>query len=661
MFNCILIANRGEIACRIMRTCRRMGIRSVAIYSDPDRDALHVSLADDAMPIGGASATDSYLKIPAILDAAKKSGADAIHPGYGFLSENAEFAEECAKAGFIFIGPPPEAIRAMGSKSAAKALMEKAGVPILPGYHGDQQDTATLRDAANDIGYPILLKPSAGGGGKGMRLVEVPSELSEAIDGAKREAMSSFGDDHLLIEKYLTAPRHIEVQVFADRSGNIVHLFERDCSVQRRHQKIIEEAPAPYLLADQRRAIAAVAVKATGTVAYEGAGTVEFLLDADGNFYFMEMNTRLQVEHPVTELITGEDLVEWQIRVASGENLPKHQDQIAIRGHAIEARLYAEDPAQDFIPSIGKIDYLRLPIEGDGIRIDSGVREGNAITPFYDPMIAKIIAHGDTRDDALKTLRPAISAIRVAGITTNADFLSRFLGHQDFQQGGITTGFLDQQGGSIATLNRQEMRSQLALAAFSVTHHRANSATIGPDALSPWRTARGWRSNEPPIETVQLLHEETRFDIVISGRKITLPEKSAQFHVRHGKDGELTAVIGDAEIEGSVVIFGDTVTVFSHGETTRFQLFNILADAETHAGDAGDDIPMAPMPGVVVAVLVEPGAKVAKGDPLIVIEAMKVEHTIRAAIDGVVETVYYQPGDTVDERAQLIAFHGEGD
>lgn len=661
MFHSILIANRGEIACRIMRTCQRMGIRSVAIYSDPDRDALHVSLADDTLPIGGATATESYLNIPTILDAAKKFGVDAIHPGYGFLSENAEFAEACAQAGIIFIGPPPAAIRAMGSKSAAKALMEKAGVPILPGYHGDGQDTETLRDAANDIGYPILIKPSAGGGGRGMRMVENPVELDEAIEGAKREAMSSFGDDHLLIEKYLTAPRHIEVQVFADRSGNIVHLFERDCSVQRRHQKIIEEAPAPYLGDDQRRAIAAAAVKATGTVAYEGAGTVEFLLDESGRFYFMEMNTRLQVEHPVTELITGEDLVEWQIRVAAGENLPKRQDQIAIQGHAMEARLYAEDPAQNFIPSIGKIDYLRLPVDDHGIRIDSGVREGDEISPFYDPMIAKIIAHEDSRDDALKTLHSAISGIRVAGITTNSDFLSRLLAHQEFQRGGINTSFLDQQGESIAASDQREMGNQLALAAFSVSRHRANSAMGGPDALSPWRTARGWRANAPPIETIELLDGETRFNIVISGNTITLLKNSVQFQVRDGKDGELTAMVGETEISGSVVIFGNAVTVFHDDETARFHLFDVLADAETHADDMGDEIPMAPMPGVVVAVLVEPGAQIAKGDPLMVIEAMKVEHTIRAAVDGLIETVFYQQGDTVDERAQLIAFRIEDD
>ena len=661
MINSILIANRGEIACRIILTCRRLGIRSVAIHSDPDRGARHVSMADEAISIGGATATESYLNVASVLEAATQSGIDAIHPGYGFLSENADFAAACADANIVFIGPPPAAIRAMGSKSAAKALMETAKVPILPGYHGDAQDLVTLTNAADSIGYPILLKPSAGGGGRGMRLVEHPSELAIAIEGAKREAMASFADDHLLIEKYLTATRHIEVQVFADRSGNIVHLFERDCSVQRRHQKIIEEAPAPSLNDDQRLMIANAAVQATRVVAYEGAGTVEFLLDHDGGFYFMEMNTRLQVEHPVTEMITGEDLVEWQILVASGQDLPKRQDQIMMTGHAIEARLYAEDPAQDFIPSVGKINYLRLPDEGGGIRIDSGIREGDAVTPYYDPMIAKIIAHGPNRDDALKKLQSAVAEIRVAGPAVNADFLFRSLTHPEFVQGGVNTGFLDQQGEALTASEPDAAGFRLALGAISVARHRALSANTGADAFSPWRTARGWRTNQPPRETISLMDGHTRFDLIISGDQITLLGKTVHFEAYYGNDGDVTAVIEDMERTGAVVIHGRDVTVFSEGETTRLQLFDVLEDAEFHAGDFGDEIPLAPMPGVVVAVLVEPGAIVTKGEALMVIEAMKVEHTIRAAIDGTVETVYYQPGDTVADRAQLIAFTAHED
>ena len=661
MINSILIANRGEIACRIILTCRRLGIRSVAIHSDPDRGARHVSMADEAISIGGATATESYLNVASVLEAATQSGIDAIHPGYGFLSENADFAAACADANIVFIGPPPAAIRAMGSKSAAKALMETAKVPILPGYHGDAQDLVTLTNAADSIGYPILLKPSAGGGGRGMRLVEHPSELAIAIEGAKREAMASFADDHLLIEKYLTATRHIEVQVFADRSGNIVHLFERDCSVQRRHQKIIEEAPAPSLNDDRRLMIANAAVQATRVVAYEGAGTVEFLLDHDGGFYFMEMNTRLQVEHPVTEMITGEDLVEWQILVASGQDLPKRQDQIMMTGHAIEARLYAEDPAQDFIPSVGKINYLRLPDEGGGIRIDSGIREGDAVTPYYDPMIAKIIAHGPNRDDALKKLQSAVAEIRVAGPAVNADFLFRSLTHPEFVQGSVNTGFLDQQGEALTASEPDAAGFRLALGAISVARHRALSANTGADAFSPWRTARGWRTNQPPRETISLMDGHTRFDLIISGDQITLLGKTVHFEAYYGNDGDVTAVIEDMERTGAVVIHGRDVTVFSEGETTRLQLFDVLEDAEFHAGDFGDEIPLAPMPGVVVAVLVEPGAIVTKGEALMVIEAMKVEHTIRAAIDGTVETVYYQPGDTVADRAQLIAFTAHED
>jgi 3-methylcrotonyl-CoA carboxylase alpha subunit len=659
MFDSILIANRGEIACRVIDTCRRMGIRSVAIHSDPDSGARHVSMADEAIPIGGATSTESYLDTALVLNAAQQTGVGAIHPGYGFLSENAEFAEACVAANIVFIGPPPAAIRAMGSKSAAKSLMETAKVQILPGYHGDLQDVTTLRDAADDIGYPILLKPSAGGGGRGMRLVENSAEMDIAIESAKREAISSFGDGHLLIEKYLIAPRHIEVQVFADQSGNVVHLFERDCSVQRRHQKIIEEAPAPGLDDKLRNAITAAAVTATRAVAYEGAGTVEFLMDSGGGFYFMEMNTRLQVEHPVTEMITGEDLVEWQILIASGHDLPKPQDQIFMRGHAIEARLYAEDPARNFTPSVGHIDYLRLPVDGNGVRIDSGIREGDDVTPYYDPMIAKIIAHGVDRDDALNKLQSAVSEIRVAGPTINAAFLLKSLSHAEFTQGSVNTGFIDQHFETLTSSEIIAAENRIALGAIAVARHRARNAIIGVDAFSPWRTARGWRINQPPFESIVLMDGDARFDIIISRDELSISGNIARYLARYGDDADLAVTIGGVELEGAAVIHGNAVSVFCEGETSRLQIFDILDDAESHAGDIGGDIPLAPMPGVVVAVLVKPGTMVKKGETLMVIEAMKVEHTIRASGDGVIEAVFFEPGDSVDDGEKLVDFSAD--
>ena len=441
MFNKILIANRGEIACRVIRTARRMGIRTVAVFSDADRGAQHVDLADEAYPIGPAPARDSYLNGAAVLEAARLSGAQAIHPGYGFLSENADFAESCAAAGIVFIGPPPAAIRAMGSKSAAKSLMAKANVPLVPGYHGDAQDPALLAAEATRIGYPVLIKASAGGGGKGMRVVEAPAQFTEALELAKGEARASFGDDQVLIERYLTAPRHIEIQVFADRHGNTVSLFERDCSIQRRHQKIIEEAPAPGMSPDRRNAMGRAACDAAHAIGYEGAGTVEFIVD-DEKFFFMEMNTRLQVEHPVTEAITGQDLVEWQLRVAAGEPLPLLQDALAIDGHAIEVRLYAEDPAREYRPSTGTLRHLRQPQPGDGIRIDTGVRQGDAISIYYDPMIAKLIAHGADRGEALRRMEAALAEYEVAGVQTNLDLLRAVVASEGFASGHFDTGYL---------------------------------------------------------------------------------------------------------------------------------------------------------------------------------------------------------------------------
>ena len=649
MFSTILIANRGEIACRVIRTCQRMGIRAIAVYSDADKDALHVAMADTAIPIGGNSASESYLNAEAVLATARESGAEAVHPGYGFLSENADFAEACQAAGITFIGPPTAAIRAMGSKSAAKTMMGDAGVPILPGYHGDAQDMDTLREAAAGIGYPVLLKPSAGGGGRGMRLVERAEELDFAVESARREAASSFGDDTLLIEKYLAAPRHVEIQVFADNSGNTIHLFERDCSVQRRHQKVIEEAPAPGLSDDLRAAMGKAAIAAARAVGYAGAGTVEFLLDEGGGFYFMEMNTRLQVEHPVTEMITGLDLVEWQLRVAAGEKLPADQKKIRANGHAIEVRLYAEDPEQDFIPAAGRLSHLRLPEESDVIRIDSGVREGDSVTAYYDPMIAKLIAHGTDRAEALDRLRAAMARVRIAGLATNAGFLATALLHPEFAAGGVDTGFIERHAAALMPPRQPASDRVLVFAALAVIDRRERTARMDAartaDRHSPWAGLRGWRLNAGPREAVTLLDGNEAVDIEISGGRVSLRGRiAAAESTDAGQD--------DIAIE----IDGMDITVFVDGATRRLRIHDALAEAEAHAGETETGVPPAPMPGVVVAVLVEPGAKVEAGMPLMVIEAMKVEHTIRAAVDGTVDAVHFKIGDRVDEGARLVAF-----
>ncbi len=498
MFRTLLIANRGEIACRIARTARRMGIATVAVYSSADADALHVKTADRAILIGPPSARESYLNIPRIIEAAQRSGADAIHPGYGFLSENPDFAEACAAAGIIFVGPPPSAMRAMGSKSAAKILMEQSGVPLLPGYHGERQDGAFLADQANRIGFPLMIKAVSGGGGRGMRVVSGADEFSPALDAARQEAASAFGDDRVLIERYLTEPRHIEVQVFADRHGNVVHLFERDCSVQRRHQKVIEEAPAPGLDDDRRVAMGRAAVAAARAVGYEGAGTVEFVANTDG-FFFLEMNTRLQVEHPVTEMITGFDLVEWQLRVAAGEPLPVGQDAIRIAGHAIEARIYAEDPERDFAPSIGRLALFRTPEPSADIRIDTGFVTGDVVSAHYDAMLAKLICHGATRGVALDTLRRALAATDVVGVVTNLDLLGRIAAHPDFASGGADTGFIARHADTLLSPQRMPPAEVLAAAALSVLVDEADAAASiaasSADPYSPWHMRDHWWLN----------------------------------------------------------------------------------------------------------------------------------------------------------------------
>ncbi|CAB3654355.1 acetyl/propionyl/methylcrotonyl-CoA carboxylase subunit alpha [Paraburkholderia sp. SIMBA_055] len=670
MFNKILIANRGEIACRVAATCKRLGIASVAVYSDADADAKHVSACDEAVHIGGASAAESYLRIERIIEAARATGAQAVHPGYGFLSENEDFAHACEAAGIVFIGPPVEAIAAMGSKAAAKALMHAAAVPLVPGYHGDDQSPELLHREADSIGYPVLLKASAGGGGKGMRVVERSEDFVAALASCKREAASSFGNDRVLIEKYLTRPRHVEVQVFADRHGGAVYLFDRDCSVQRRHQKVLEEAPAPGLSAEIKREMGEAAVAAARAVSYVGAGTVEFIMTATGEFYFMEMNTRLQVEHPVTEMVTGQDLVEWQLRVAAGEPLPLTQDQLKIDGHAIEARIYAEHPARGFLPSTGTLKHLRMPegvefaIDAAGlgepgrkapVRIDSGVREGDTITPFYDPMIAKLIVHGATREEALARMSRALHACEVVGPHTNVEFLQRIVESEPFASGDLDTGLIERHHEALFAPVKKPFKEALALACGALLTREGGTA----HGASPWDALSHWRLNGGYAQTLgwRSVEDDNAFMVTFArdGGTQTLEHDGLRegFTWSSGSGlHEYRATIGDARATGRVFIDGDTFHVFCLGHALAFEWQNLLA----HAADAehGEGRLTAPMPGKVIAVLVEPGTVVEKGTPLIVMEAMKMEHTIGAPAAGVVSEVLYAVGDQVADGAQLL-------
>ncbi|MGH8778434.1 acetyl/propionyl/methylcrotonyl-CoA carboxylase subunit alpha [Paraburkholderia sp.] len=668
MFNKILIANRGEIACRVAATCRRLGIASVAVYSDADAGAKHVAACDEAVHIGGASAAESYLRAERIVEAARASGAQAVHPGYGFLSENEDFAQACEAAGIVFIGPPVEAIAAMGSKAAAKALMHMAAVPLVPGYHGDDQDGQLLQREADAIGYPVLLKASAGGGGKGMRVVERSADFAAALASCKREAASSFGNDRVLIEKYLTRPRHVEVQVFADRHGGTVYLFDRDCSVQRRHQKVLEEAPAPGLPAELRRAMGEAAVAAARAVNYVGAGTVEFIMTGD-DFYFMEMNTRLQVEHPVTEMVTGLDLVEWQLRVAAGEPLPLQQAQLVLTGHAIEARLYAEHPARGFLPSTGTLKHLRMPdgVEftvgvraADGtraaVRIDSGVREGDTITPFYDPMIAKLIVYGATRDEALTRLHRALQGCEVVGPHTNVEFLQRIVTSEPFASADLDTGLIERHHDALFAPTSKPFREALALACAALLTREGGVA----HGTSPWDALSHWRLNGGYTQTFTWrdVENETAFAATFtrddSGVQTLEHDGTRDPFTWWRGDGahEYGATIGESRVTGRVFVDGDTFHVFWRGAALAFEWQNLLV----HAADTehGEGRLTAPMPGKVIAVLVETGATVEKGAPLIVMEAMKMEHTIGAPSAGIVEEVLYAVGDQVTDGAQLL-------
>ncbi len=665
MFTKILIANRGEIACRVIKTARRLGIATVAVYSEADATARHVRLADEAVCIGPAPVRESYLRVQHILDAARRTGAQAVHPGYGFLSENEDFAQACADAGIVFIGPPVSAIRAMGSKSAAKALMADAGVPLTPGYHGNRQEPAFLAEQAATIGYPVLIKASAGGGGKGMRRVDEPAEFDAALASCQREARNAFGDDQVLVEKYVLRPRHIEIQVFGDTLGNCVHLFERDCSVQRRHQKVLEEAPAPGMTPERRQAMGQAAVDAARAVGYVGAGTVEFIVNPDGSFYFMEMNTRLQVEHPVTEMITGVDLVEWQLRVASGERLPLLQEQLRIQGHAIEARLYAEDPERGFLPSIGRLMHLVPPPESEHVRVDTGVEQGDEITPHYDPMIAKLIVHGVDRQQALARMRRALAQYRVVGVAHNVDFLVRLVSSPSFAHADLDTALIDREQAVLfppVAAPSAEIWMLAALAEVLREQQLARGAADrAPDPHSPWRALDGWRLNGRTTRRLSFKSGEAVQEVTLtpdaSGTfRLTVGEVELVAHATWGVTGELQAQLGDRRWSVHVVAVGERRHLFTGDRSWTLLLQPALqsggADAEVQGGLR------APMPGKVIALSVEPGATVEKGAPLLVLEAMKMEHTIHAPHQGVVKAYRVVVGEQVPDGADLVDFEG---
>jgi len=645
MFGSVLIANRGEIACRIARTAKRLGLRTIAVYSAADAEALHVRVCDEAFPIGPAPARDSYLSIERLIEVAKAAHAECIHPGYGFLSENAAFAEACAAAGIVFVGPPPAAIRAMGLKDRAKALMEAAGVPVVPGYHGERQEPKFLKEKAYEIGYPVLIKPAAGGGGRGLRKVERHAEFDAALEGAIRECESAFGSSRVLIEKYVAAPRHIEIQIFADRHGNVIHLGERDCSLQRRHQKIVEEAPAPGMTAELRAQIGAAAVEAARAVGYSGAGTVEFVADGSaglrtGAFWFIEMNTRLQVEHPVTEAVTGLDLVEWQFRVAAGERLPLSQEQVQLRGHAVEARVYAEDVENGFLPSPGRIVALQWPAE---IRVDAGVEAGATITPFYDPMIAKLIAHAPTRDAALDRLGHAIARTVIAGPRSNLAFVAALCRAPEFRTGRIDTGFIDR---NLVALGAVPHEPDYAAAALGVARLLAqsfasSSEEVAADAqsdeeTSPWAARDGFQLGGRRSVSIPVMVDGVRIAAAVS----------------YGAEGIRVDVNGVPPAEDAQTFAaGEEVYVLRHGRQTRVRLEDFAASA---AAEAGDGTVRAPMHGRLLQIFVRVGDEVAAGQRLAIIEAMKMEHTLQAPFAGTVRTIAAEPGAQLVEGGEIM-------
>jgi len=672
MFRKLLIANRGEIACRIAATAAKLGIQTVAVYSDVDKHSKHVSVCDEALGIGGTTAGESYLAIPSIIKAARESGADAIHPGYGFLAENAEFAEACAVAGLVFIGPPAAAIRTMGDKSTAKSVMTKAGVPVLPGYHGENQEPDFLRSQADAIGYPVILKARQGGGGKGMRVVHGTGEFHEFLGACRREAKNSFGDDSILIEKFLDRPRHIEMQIFGDTHGNYVYLFERDCSVQRRHQKIIEEAPAPGLTESQRRLIGETAVAAARAVSYTGAGTIEFLVDQA--FYFLEMNTRLQVEHPVTEMITGHDLVEWQLLVAAGAPLPQSQHQLSFRGHAIEARIYAEKPSSGFLPSTGTLDLFKTPEaihftipsspQTTPVRLDAGVRMGDTVAPYYDPLLAKLVVWGKDRAEAVTRLHDALDDFVVLGLETNLPFLRRLSRLPDFRTGKLDTGLIGRNEAFLLSSDGVIEFPLVLLATAALLKSEEESRCIDPrDSHSPWASTSGWRLNSGYTRHLSWSAGDRTIDAVLTypianprpaRYQLEVGGESVEFEILEHHEGNIVLLTGDRRITGRVYRRNDSYDVSAGGEHATLSLIDPLT--YDRPADEQETQLTAPMPGRIVAVLVQDGQSVTKGTPLIVMEAMKMEHTIVALADGRVDELLVNVADQVSEGAQLLHF-----
>lgn len=663
MFKKVLIANRGEIACRVISTLKKMGITSVAVYSDADRDARHVKLADEAYHIGGSRPDESYLKAEVLLTLAKKIGVDAIHPGYGFLSENSDFAQRCPQAGITFIGPAAESIVKMGAKDAAKALMETANVPVVPGYHGKNQDPAYLKDQAEKVGFPLLIKAVSGGGGKGMRVVKSVNEFAELLDSVKRESINAFGDDRVLLERYISKPRHIEFQVFGDSHENYVHLHERECSLQRRHQKIIEETPSPFLDEKTRQAMGIAAVNAARAISYLGAGTIEFIVGEDRSFYFMEMNTRLQVEHPVTEMVTGQDLVEWQVRVAAGEPLPLKQEQISSTGHSFETRLYAENPSNLFLPSTGKLQHLRFPETNDHVRVETGVEQGDTISVFYDPMIAKLVVWGENREVARERLLKALGESGIIGVENNIAFLETLSTHPDFIGNKIDTQYIDKKLDTLLSDSRVELPQQVLLAASVHTllegqQAVSDMALLSTESNSPWFDTTGWRPNGQSQRSLFFTYEDSdNLEI-----KVTENDKHFIFHL----DNDLDVI---AEASGDNVI-----RLLINGSWERFitlKYKNIsliswknrwysLTEVNPFESDltitGGPSTVTAPMPGKLLKLLVASGDSVSAGQPLAIIEAMKMEHTLNAPFDGKVDQVFYLEEDFVEADATLITF-----
>jgi len=663
MFERVLIANRGEIACRVIRTCRRLGIRTIAVYSEADADAQHVRLADEAWPIGGPRPADSYLRADAILDVARRSGAQAIHPGYGFLSENTAFARACSEAGIAFIGPRPASIDAMGSKAAAKALMEKHAVPLVPGYHGDNQDPAVLAEQARSTGFPLMIKAAAGGGGKGMRIVRAEQEFTDALASAQREAANAFGDTRVILERYVEHPRHIEFQVFGDTHGNVIHLNERECSAQRRYQKVLEETPSPFLTPERRAAMGEAAVAAARAVDYVGAGTVEFIVGQDGEFFFMEMNTRLQVEHPVTEETLGLDLVEWQLRIAGGEALPLRQEDVRAHGHAIEVRLYAEDPEQNFLPGSGKLLRLRLPEASRHVRLDGGVIEGDTVTIFYDPMIAKLIVHDHDRPQALQRLREALMACEIAGPKSNIAFLERLVRHPVVVEGRIDTGYLDRHLDEFLAGDAAPAPQLLFAAAVAALLHDERAviaaAVNSSDPYSPWARSDAWRVGHAGKRIVALSLREQRYEVEAHGH-------DGDYQLRHGdaschvQGARLDDVALSARFDGEALrlpLRADAQRVLLHdADGRRYSFVRAAAFEWASKEGAGGNQVVAPMPGRIVLVKASPGDQVEEGQELLVMEAMKMELALKAPRAGTIDSIGAAQGDFVEADAVLVRF-----